>query len=411
MRSWRLALALAAAPLATTPAEPAAQWPDFRGPTGQGISDAHALPVRWSETQNIAWKVPIPGRAWSSPVVEHGRVWLTTAVEDREETSLRLLAFDVTTGREVVNVEAFRLSKSRLLNPKNSHASPSPVVHNGRVFAHFGAAGTAAFTTDGAPMWKAQLRYASQHGSGGSPVAYGDLLIVSCDGHDTAFVAALDQATGRVRWRTARREPFDQAYTTPLVIRVRDRAQIVSVGAYRAAAYDPDNGREIWRVSYGDGFSNVPRPVFGHGLVYLATGFQQPALIAVRADGTGDVTRTHVAWRVTRGAPLTPSPLVVGDELYFVSDIGVASAVDAKTGTLLWQQRLGGNFSASPVAADGRIYFQSEEGVTTVIAAGREFRILATNRLDEATLASTAVADGSFFIRGDRHLYRVDAQR
>ncbi len=210
-----------------------------------------------------------------------------------------------------------------------------------------------------------------------------------------------------MKWKTGRRFPFAQAYTTPLAIRVGDRDQIVSIGAFRAAAYDPATGKEIWRVSYGDGFSNVPRPVYGHGLVYIATGFQQAALIAVRPDGTGDVTKTHVAWTVKRGAPHTPSPLLVGDELYFVSDAGIATCVDAKTGAIHWQQRLNGNFSASPVFADGRIYFQSEEGVTTVIAPGTEFRVLSTSTLGGATLASMAVADGAFFIRTDKQLYRI----
>ena len=191
------------------------------------------------------------------------------------------------------------------------------------------------------------------------------------------------------------------------MIRVGDRDQLVSVGAYRAAAYDPESGREIWRVSYADGFSNVPRPVFGHGLVYIATGFQQPLLIAVRADGTGDVTRTHIAWTLRRSAPLTPSPLLLGDELYIVNDGGIASCVDARTGAVHWQQRLGGNFSASPVFADGRIYFLSEEGMATVIAPGKEFRKLTTNTLDGATLASMAVSGGAIFIRTHSHLYRI----
>jgi outer membrane protein assembly factor BamB len=241
-------------------------------------------------------------------------------------------------------------------------------------------------------------------------VLYGDLLIVSCDGSDEAFVVALDTRTGKVRWKTRRRQPWDQAYSTPLVIRVGTEDQIVSVGAYRAAAYDPGTGKERWRVSYPDGFSNVPRPVYGHGLVYIATGFQQPTVIAVRPDGSGDVTRTHVAWTLTRGAPFTPSPLLVGDELYIINDMGILSCLDARSGTVLWQQRLGGNYSASPVFADGRIYFQSEEGVTTVIAPGKAFRRLALNRLDGATLASMAVSDGAFFIRSDSHLYRIESR-
>jgi len=239
-------------------------------------------------------------------------------------------------------------------------------------------------------------------------VLYGGLLIVSCDGSDAAFVAALDARTGKVRWKTFRRQPFDQAYSTPLVIRVGDRDQIVSAGAFRAAAYDPETGRELWRVGYGDGFSNVPRPVYGHGLVYIATGFQQPSLLAVRADGAGDVTRTHVAWALRRAAPLTPSPLLAGDELYVVNDGGIATCLDAKTGETHWIQRLGGgDYSASPVLADGRVYFLSEGGMATVIAAGREFHKLSTNTVEGETLASMAVSAGSIFIRTDTHLYRI----
>jgi len=220
-------------------------------------------------------------------------------------------------------------------------------------------------------------------------------------------VIALDKRTGHVRWKTERRKPFDQAYTTPLVVRVGGRDQLVSIGAYRAAAYDPLTGKEIWIVRYEDGFSNVPRPVSGHGMVYIATGFQQPTLLAVRANGTGDVTDTHIAWSLARGAPFTPSPLLVGDELYVISDLGVLTCVDAKTGTPHWQQRIGGNHSASPIFADGRIYFLSEDGVATVIAPGTTFRKLATSELDGATLASMAVSRGSIFIRSLGHLYRI----
>jgi outer membrane protein assembly factor BamB len=255
-----------------------------------------------------------------------------------------------------------------------------------------------------------RLPYQSQHGNGGSPVLHGDLLILSCDGSDEAFVVALDKRTGKVRWKTSRRQPADQAYSTPLVIRVGERDEVISAGAYRAAAYDPDTGKEIWRVGYADGFSNVPRPVFGHGLVFIATGFQQPSLLAVRVDGAGDVTKSHIAWTLRRGAPLTPSPLLVGDELYVVNDGGIASCLDAMTGEMRWVQRLGGEYSASPVFADGRIYFLSEQGVATVIAPGKEFRKLATNRLDGETLASIAVSGGSIFIRSDSHLYRIGVQ-
>jgi outer membrane protein assembly factor BamB len=387
----------------------AEDWPAFRGPTGQGHSSEQNLPLEWGESRHVVWKTPVPGRGWSSPVVADGRVWLTTAATERG-ASLRLLAFDAATGRELVDAEAFHSPSARLLNEKNSLASPTPIVDGDRVYVHFGAQGTAALTTTGEVVWKARFPYESQHGNGGSPALYGDLLVLNCDGADTAFVVALDKRTGKVRWKADRRRPWDQAYSTPLVIRVGGRDQIVSVGAYRAAAYDPENGRELWRVSYDDGFSNVPRPVFGNGLVYIATGFRQPFLMAVRADGAGDVTRTHIAWTLSRGAPLTPSPILVGDDLYVVNDNGIATALDAKSGAIHWQQRLGGTFSASPVFADGRLYFTSEDGETTVIAPGRQFRKLAVNRIDEPTLASLAISGGSIFIRGESHLYRIAEQ-
>ena len=391
----------------------AGQWPEFRGPSGQGHASDTNLPVDWSESRNVVWKTPVPGRGWSSPVVADGRVWLTTSTDSgdrRRGVSLRALAFETATGREVVNTEVFRVDRPEALNGKNSHASPTPIVDGDRVYVHFGAQGTAALTTAGDVVWRTRLDYQSQHGNGGSPIRYGDLLIVNCDGNGgegDAYVVALDVKTGKTRWKATRRSPADQAYTTPLVIRVGERDEIVSVGAYRAAAYDPANGKEIWRVSYEDGFSNVPRPVFGQDLVFIATGFQQPSLIAVRPDGSGDVTRSHVAWTLRRGAPLTPSPILVGDQLFVVNDTGIATCVDAKTGTIQWQQRLGGNYSASPVYADGRIYFPSEEGVTTVIEPGTTFKRLAVNQLDGAILASMAVAERSFFLRTHSHLYRI----
>ena len=389
------------------PVPQAQDWPRFRGPTGEGQSTERGLPLEWSESKNVAWKVPVTGLAWSSPVVANNRVW----IDDRDRKPRQRVAAARLLRRgdrqQLLDVEVFRAGRGAAINPKNSHASPTPVVDNGRVYVHFGANGTAALTETGETVWKARFPYESQHGSGGSPIVHGDLLIFSCDGADSAFVIALDKHTGKTRWKTWRRQPWDQAYSTPLVIRAGDRDQVVSIGAYRTAAYDPASGKEIWRVNYADGFSNVPSPVFGHGLVYIATGFQQPTLLAVRADGAGDVTKTHIAWTLTRSAPHTPSPLLVGEELFVVSDTGIATCLDARTGTILWQQRLGGNYSASPVAADGRIYFLAEEGAATVIAPGKEFRRLAVNHLDGITLASMAIANGAIYIRSDKHLYRI----
>jgi outer membrane protein assembly factor BamB len=318
------------------------------------------------------------------------------------------MAFDVATGRVVVDTEVFKVSTATALNPKNSRASPTPIVDGDRVYVHFGPDGTAALTTAGAVLWTKKLPYEPQHGGGGSPALYRDLLIVNCDGNgDEAYVIALDTRTGQTRWRKDRRRPAAQAYSTPLIIRSGDRDLAISVGAFRTSAYDPNSGDEIWRVGYDDGFSNVPRPVFGAGLVFIATGFNSPTLIAVRPDGRGDVTRTHVAWTVGRGAPYTPSPLLVDTRLYYVSDTGVLTCADAASGRILWQQRREGNYSASPIFADGRIYYSSEEGVTTVIGGGPTFQKLAVNTLDEPTLASIAVSGGAMFIRSEGHLYKV----
>ena len=382
-------------------------WPQFRGPGGQGHSSEQGLPLEWSETRNVAWKVPVPGRGWSSPVVAAGRVWLTTATRVQRETSLRLLAYDFTTGRPALDLEVFKIRGTDLRNAKNSHASPTPIVDGDRVYVHFGAQGTAAVSTAGDILWKTRLHYEAQHGNGGSPELAGDLLLINCDGFDQAFVAALETRTGKTRWRTDRRAPHSQAYSTPLTIHAGGRDQVISAGAFHAAAYDPRTGRELWRVGYPEGFSNVPRPVHGHGLVFIATGFNQPSLLAVRPDGTGDVTRTHVAWKLTRGAPLTPSPLLVGDDLYVVSDNGIVSCVDARGGATRWQQRIGHSVSASPVFAGGRLYFLDEDGRTTVLAPGAAGDPLAANVLDGPTLASMAVAGKSFVIRSATHLYRI----
>ena len=392
--------------LLAVPAAEAGDWPEFRGPDGQGHSSESGLPAEWSEDRNVEWKAPVPGRGWSTPVVVDGRIWLTTGTADGGGV-LRLLAFDADTGAETLNVEVFRTEDESSPNPKNSLASPTPIVDGDRVYVHFGSYGTAAVSTAGEVLWTARFPYVTQHGYGGSPILYDDLLILNGDGYDVAFVLALDTRTGEVRWKADREEPVSQAYSTPLAINVDGQDQIVSVAAFRASAHDPATGAELWRVRYGRGFSNVPRPVYGNGLVFIATGFQTPSMLAVRADGAGDVTDTHVAWTLRRGAPHTPSPLLVGSELYMVSDYGVLTCIASESGEVHWQHRIGGNYSASPVFADGRIYLQSEEGKTTVIAPGTTYSELAVNQLDGSTLASMAVADGSFFLRTDSHLYRI----
>lgn len=405
------ALAVAASLLALAGGD----WPEFRGPTGQGLAAAgDDPPVEWGPDKNVAWKRAVPGKGWSTPVVRDGRVYLTTAVPQGDaDQSLRVLAFDTRTGEPAWDTEVFRQDgkTAPAIYPKNSHASASPVADGRRVYAHFGHQGTAALNLDGTVAWRHQgLPYQPVHGNGGSPVLLGDSLIYSADGADRQFVAALDAATGKPRWSIDRKTDAAKRFSfgTPLVVPTGGRDLVVSQGSNALCAYDPADGREVWRVRY-QGYSVVPRPVFGHGLVLFSTGYDSPVVTAVRPDGQGDVTNSHVSWRLRKGAPANPSPLLVGDELYLMSDGGIASCVDARTGKVHWQERVGGAHSASPVFAAGRVYFLSEDGVGTVVRAGKKFAVLARNALKERTLASYAVADGALFVRTEGHLYRFAA--
>ncbi len=383
----------------------AADWPEFRGPTGQGHSAETDLPIAWGERRNIAWKVPIAGRGWSSPVLLGPRVWITTATDG--DRSLRAVALDRESGRAVHDIEIFRLDSKPRLHSKNTPASPTPLLEPGRVYVHFGSLGTACLSADdGKVLWRTrELKFEHGHGPGGSPASFKDLLIINCDGNDRQFVVGLEKETGRVRWRSDREGRM--AYSTPLVIRAAGVDQVVSTGGDRVISYDPATGREIWRSEYSGGYSLVPRPIFGGGLVFVVSGYDRPVLYAIRPEGKGDVTATHVAWKLDRGAPHNPSPLLVGDRLLVLSDRGILTCLQAATGEEVWRQRLEGDYSASPVHAGGRIYLQSEEGDTTVIEAEGRYRQLAMNRLEGRTLASLAVSDGAIFIRSDRHLYRI----
>ncbi len=403
--AFGLWLIAALAGLAAPHLLPAGDWPEFRGPSGQGYSGDTGLPLTWSESENIAWKTPLPGRGWSSPVIAGNEVWLT--VSNEQGRSLRAISLDAETGQVRHDVEVFRFTRPPPIHQKNSYASPTPIIGDERVYVHFGTLGTAALTRDGKVVWKnQQLRYQHGHGPGGSPALSGDLLIVNCDGTDVQYVAALDKNTGRIRWQT-HRPSARMAFSTPLVIDAGDSRQVVSIGGDRAVSYNLESGEELWWIRF-DGFSVVPRPVFGRGLVYLTSGFYNPMLFAVRPNGSGDVTSSHIAWQSSRGVPLTSSPLLVEEELYYVSDRGFVTCLDAKTGRRHWQARLGGAFSASPVYADGRIYFLNESGETTVITAGRKFNKLSENQLGKRTLASIAVSGAAIFLRTESHLYRIE---
>lgn len=396
-------------------ADAAAEWPEFRGPAGMGHAAAGGLPVRWSETENVVWKTPIAGLGWSSPVIHDGRVYLTTATGaagDRQ--SLRLVCVAARSGAVLWDKELFTQDGPVQLHPKNSHASPTPLVAGDRLLVHFGPHGTACTTLDGEILWKRMLAYAPQHGNGGSPARAGDVAVICCDGSDEQYVVGLDLATGDIRWKSDRdTEPKKGfSFATPLVTTVGGVTQAICPGSDAVFAYDPATGAEIWRVDYIGGYSVIPRPVHAAGLVFVGSGYDKPAIYAIDPSGTGNVTATHVRWKLDRGAPHTPSVLVVGTELYCVSDNGVATCLDVATGVERWRERLGGNYSASPLHADGLVYFQNEAGEAVVVKAAPVFEEVARNRIGggERTFASYAVDDGAIFVRSETAVYRIGAK-
>jgi outer membrane protein assembly factor BamB len=399
----------------TTGGLSAEDWTEFRGPTSQGHSTTTGLPTHWSRTENVAWSRDIPGKGWSSPIVLKKRLFLTTAVPLGAASgpqSLRAICASAESGEMLWNVEVFEQPEGAPIHDKNSHASSTPVTDGKRLFVHFGPHGTASLAlNDGSILWRNQeLKYSPVHGNGGSPVLIDGLVVVSCDGSDRQFVAALDQQSGAVRWESPRNLKPDRGFSfgTPLIITISGRKQLISAGSDGVQAFDPKDGREIWRVTYPGGYSVVPRPVYGAGLLFVCTGYNTPALLAIRPEGAaGDVTATHVVWQSNKAVPHNPSPLLVDDSIYLVSDKGVATCLEARSGHEKWHQRLGGNFSASPLFADGKIFMQNEEGDGIVFSPGPAYHELARNPLGERTLASYAVGDGAMFIRSERHLARV----
>jgi outer membrane protein assembly factor BamB len=408
--------------LGAPPARP--DWPQFRGPDGTGVSQDHGVPLTWSETRNVRWKTAIHGRAWSSPVVFGNQVWVTTATEDGRE--LFAVAVDRQTGKVIHDLKLFQVEKPQYAHPFNTYASPTPVIETGRVYVTFGAPGTAALDTrTGKVVWERRDFECNHYrGAGSSPILFGDLLILHFDGSDHQFVVALDKHTGKTVWRTERsidfkdlgpdgkpesEGDFRKAFATPHVANIGGEPVLFSLGAKAAYAYDPRTGRELWRLEERSSHSAGTRPVLGQGLLFYPTGWPTGQVLAVKPDGRGDVTETHVAWRLTRSAPKKPSLLWVDDLLYMVGDNGVASAVNPRSGEVVWSGRLEGTYSASPIWVDGRIYAFNEDGKATVLQAGREFKILAENVLDEGFMASPAVAGAALFVRTRTHLYRLEA--
>jgi outer membrane protein assembly factor BamB len=394
----------------------AADWPEFRGSNAQGQSDATNLPLTWSPTAGIAWKAPLSGIGWSSPVVIGDRIFLTSAlpvggVEDpKANRSLHALALDAATGKPVWDVEVFTATSPRM-HRKNSHASPTPVFENGRLYVHFGHLGTACLdAATGKPVWATQeYAYSPVHGAGSSPVLFEDMLIFSADAETEPKVIAIDKATGKQRWAFARQSDAKKKFSfcTPLIIDVNGQKQLISPGSGVVNALNPKTGEEIWRCYYDQGYSVVPRPVYAHGTVFVSSSYDKPVLLAIKVDGKGDVTGTHVAWTIDKAVPHNPSMAVIGDEIYFVADNGILTCADAKTGQIHYSERCTGPISASLMVADGKLYLQDEKGLGVVVKPGKTFQILAQNNLDERSLASYAVIDSDLLIRTEGNLYRI----
>lgn len=414
-------------------AAPASDWPEWRGPEGQGLSRATDVPTVWSEERGLAWKTPLPGRGHSTPVVAGGVVWVTTALEvpaTAEETaqrlkentgdqpltvlssvSLRAVACELSSGRILHDVELLNVKAPQWVHQLNSYASPSPVMREGRLYAHFGSLGTACLDTAKAEvLWRnTELQVMHENGPGSSPVLWQNRLIVHFDGSDKQFIAAYDTDTGKLAWQTPRSGAMDprpqqkKAYATPLIVRMNGHDTVVSPAADWVYGYSPADGRELWKQPYGElGFSMSVKPVADERRIYISTCFGKSQLIALEYAGRGT---PEVVWRNTKNAPKMSSPVLSDGLIYFVDEGGIVSCLDSASGETVYRERLAGKFSASPVLAGGRLYFASREGRVYVIPEGKTFRVEATNRIDGSIMASPVPLNGSLLLRTGEHLY------
>ncbi len=406
-----------------------ADWPEFRGPTRDGhvpaaVASAATFPLEWSEASGVVWKTSVPHRGWSTPVMLDGRLWLTTATRDGRD--LFVLCVDGQSGEILRNIKLLHVADPEPLgNGVNSYASPSPVAGAGRVYVHFGSYGTACLEAATADVvWlRRDLPCRHYRGPGSSLVLWRDTVIVTMDGVDVQYMAALDKATGATVWRTDRtatwndlgpdgkpkREgDFRKAYSTPVLAEIGGSVQILSTGAKAVYGYDARSGHELWKVGIA-GFSAAPRPLFHAGLALFCTGFGRTELLAVRPGTAPRASAASVVWRTAEHVPKTTSSIATGGLLFTVSDRGVVSCMQIADGVRVWQERLGGNYAASPLLAGDRLYLCSAQGKSVVMRAGRAAEILATNRLDDGCMASPVAADGALFLRTKTHLYRLEA--
>lgn len=418
-----------------TSAFAADNWPQFRGPNGDGHSYAKGLPLTWSETNNVKWKTAIHDKGWSSPVVWGSQVWLTTASDEGRQ--LFAICVDRDSGKIIHDLKVFEIGGQPDIRKFNTYASPTPVIEDSRIYVTFGSAGTACVDTrTGKTLWERRdLECNHFRGAGSSPISYQNLLIMNFDGSDHQFIIALDKQTGKTVWRKERSvdykdlgpdgKPqadgdFRKAFSTPHVAMLDGKAVLVSQGAKAAYGYEPQTGQELWRVEERTSHSAAGRPLVGHGLVFLTTGFSKGELLAIKQGKNGEVIDTkdmapaesghlQIAWKSKRNVPRKPSLILSGDLLFGIEDDGgMASCYEAQTGAEVWRERVGGNFSASPFHAEGHLYFLSDDGKTTILEAGRQFKKLAENKLDGGFMASAAVTGKALFLRSKTHLYRIE---
>lgn len=427
---------LAALSLVTASLANNANWPQFRGPDGQGNA-LDSAPLEWSEEAGVRWKTAIPGRGWSSPVVAGDQIWMTTAIESASDpedlekqvkgmaianqmelasdVSLRAICVDRKSGEVLHDFEVVHVDKPNAIHSLNSYASPTPVIDEGRLYCHFGRYGTMCIDPATEKLiWERRFEIEHYVGPGSSPVVCGDLLVLTCDGADKQFIVAVDKHTGDTVWQQDRppiratNPDFRKSYSTPLVVEEGDGAQIVIPGAQWIVAYAPEDGREIWRFDHGNGFSLVPRPIADETHVYCCTGYQRANLLAIRRGGSGDITKSHIDWYHGKQVPTQPSPVLHAGQIYIVSDNGIGQCLDALTGEVVWKKRLPGTYSASPLRIGDRIYFFNRDGLTTVIdATSAKGEVIASNQLDGDLMATPAVVNGEIIARTDTHLYAI----
>ncbi|MDB2673367.1 PQQ-like beta-propeller repeat protein [Akkermansiaceae bacterium] len=389
----------------------AAEWPEFRGPNAQGVVEAKEVPSKMGK-ENLVWKTALPGAGWSSPVMSDGLIVVTTAVK-ANKLELRTMALNAETGKVVWDQKIFEPSEEEVgdIHSKNSLASSTPLIVGDVVFAHFGHMGTAALSLKtGEVKWRFHKTYPSMHGNGGCPVLVDGVLIFSADGIKKGLLRGLDAKTGKLKWEIDRKQDVKQKFSfgTPLVVKVDGKKMVVSQGSGMVGGYRPSDGKLLWWVDYGKGFSVVPRPVYHDGRVYVATGFMKAKLLSIRLAGAKDeVTDSHVEWAATKDIPTTPSFVLSGDEIYVTDDTGRLSCLDRKTGERLWRDGYKRKISASLTLVGNRLFAFSEEGQGFVHEVSREgAKEVVVNEFEEPVFASPIAFDGAMIVRSKSALWR-----